>query len=65
MATPYDPHATGVSRRYARLSDVWARRDRLCGRILLPDLAEELGIAYHDAYHALRRLGRPGRGTRR
>lgn len=49
--------ATGVSRRYARLSDVWAHRDRLAGRILLPDLAEELGIAYHEAYHALRRLG--------
>jgi integrase len=49
--------ATGVSRRYARLSDVWAHRDRLAGRILLPDLAEELGVAYHEAYHALRRLG--------
>ncbi len=51
------PDATGVSRRYARLSDVWAHRDRLAGRVLLPDLAEELGIAYHEAYHALRRLG--------
>jgi integrase len=51
------PDAAGVSRRYARLSDVWAHRDRLAGRILLPDLAEELGIAYHEAYHALRRLG--------
>ncbi|MDA8061017.1 MAG: hypothetical protein M0T80_01070, partial [Actinomycetota bacterium] len=51
------PDATGVSRRYARLSDVWAHRDRLAGRILLPDLAEELGVAYHEAYHALRRLG--------
>ena len=50
------PDATGVSRRYARLSYVWAHRDRLAGRILLPDLAEELGIAYHEAYHALRRL---------
>ena len=51
------PDATGVSRRYARLSDVWSHRDRLGGRILLPDLAEELGIAYHEAYHALHRLG--------
>jgi len=51
------PDASGVSRRYARLSDVWAHRDRLAGRILLPDLAEELGIAYHEAYHTLRRLG--------
>ena len=51
------PDATGVSRRYARLSDVWTYRDRLAGRILLPDLAEELGIPYHEAYHALRRLG--------
>ena len=51
------PDATGVSRRYARLSDVWSHRDRLAGRILLPDLAEELGMPYHEAYHALRRLG--------
>jgi len=51
------PDAVGVCRRYARLSDVWSRRDRLAGRILLPDLAEELGIAYHEAYHALHRLG--------
>ena len=51
------PDATGVSRRYARLSDVWAHRDRLAGRILLPDLTEELGIPYHEAYHALHRLG--------
>ncbi|HVA73042.1 MAG TPA: hypothetical protein VNF71_00575 [Acidimicrobiales bacterium] len=53
------PDATGVSRRYAKLSDVWAHRDRLAGRVLLPDLAEELGIAYHEAYHDLRRLGLP------
>ncbi|MDA8285612.1 MAG: site-specific integrase, partial [Actinomycetota bacterium] len=51
------PDATGVSRRYARLSDVWSHRGRLAGRVLLPDLAEELGIAYHEAYHALCRLG--------
>jgi hypothetical protein len=51
------PDATGVSRRYARLADVWAHRDRLAGRILLPDLAEEIGVTYNEAYHALRRLG--------
>ena len=49
--------ATGVSCRYARLSDVWSHRDRLAERILVPDLAGGLGIACHDAHHALRRLG--------
>lgn len=33
--------------RQARLSDVWALRDRLADRILLPDLAAELGVRYH------------------
>lgn len=51
------PDAAGVSRRYARLSDVWSHRDRLAGRVVLPGEAEELGITYHEAYHALRRLG--------
>jgi len=50
------PDATGVSRRYARLSDVWSHRDCFAGRILPPNLAEELGISYHEAYHALRRI---------
>ena len=51
--------ARGVPRRYVRLSDVWAHREQLAGRVLLPDLAEQLGMRYHEAYHALRRLGIP------
>jgi integrase len=47
---------TGVPRRWVRLSDVWAHRDRLAGRLLLPDVAEVLGMRYHEAYHLLRRL---------
>ena len=57
----------GVPRRHARLSDVWQLRDRLAGQILLPDLAQDLGLRYHEAYNMLRRLGleaeqRPGNG---
>ncbi|MHB8593731.1 MAG: hypothetical protein ACYDB3_05270, partial [Acidimicrobiales bacterium] len=57
--------ATGVPRRHARLSDIWQLRDRLAGQILLPDLAQDLGLRYHEAYNLLRRLGleaeqRPG-----
>ena len=48
--------AQGVPRRYARLSTVWAHRDRLAQRILLPDLAEQLGLRYHEAYNMIRRL---------
>ncbi|MCU4185183.1 hypothetical protein K6U06_12485 [Acidiferrimicrobium sp. IK] len=48
--------AQGVPRRYARLSTVWAHRDRLAQRILLPDLAEQLGLRYHEAYSMIRRL---------
>jgi integrase len=59
------PDATGVPRRHARLSAVWQLRDRLTGQILLPDLAQDLGLRYHEAYNMLRRLGleaeqRPG-----
>jgi integrase len=59
------PDATGVPRRHARLSDVWRVRDRLAREILLPDLAHDLGLRYHEAYNMLRRLGleaeqRPG-----
>jgi len=50
------PDAMGIHRRVSRLSDVWAHRDQLAGRILLPDLAQELGMSYHEAYHMLRRL---------
>ena len=46
----------GVRRRWARLSEVWALRDRLADRILLPDLAEELGVRYHDLYRMSRLL---------
>lgn len=47
----------GVRRRWARLSEVWSLRDRLADRILLPDLAEELGVRYHDLYRLSRLLG--------
>jgi hypothetical protein len=61
------PDATGVPRRHARLSDVWQLWDRLAGQILLPDLAQDLGLRYHEVYNMLRRLGldaeqRPGNG---
>ncbi len=57
LPTVVVPDATGVPRRFARLSVVWAHRDRLGGRILLPDLAEQLGVSYHELYHSVRRLG--------
>jgi hypothetical protein len=46
-----------VPRRYSRLSDVWALRDRLAGRLLLPQLAEKLGLRYHELYGSVHRLG--------
>jgi integrase len=51
------PDAQGVPRRFARLSEVWACRDRLADRVLLPDLAEQLGVRYHELYHTMRGLG--------
>ena len=51
------PDAQGVPRRYVRLSAVWAHRDRLAQRVVLPDLAEQLGMRYHELYHMVRRLG--------
>ncbi|MDA8316557.1 MAG: hypothetical protein M0010_15515, partial [Actinomycetota bacterium] len=51
------PDAQSIPRRCCRLSDLWMHRDRLAGRILLPDLAEQLGLRYHEAYQMLRRLG--------
>ena len=51
------PDAQGVPRRYSLLSAVWAQRDRLAQRILLPDLAEQLGVRYHEIYNTVRRLG--------
>jgi hypothetical protein len=47
----------GVPRRLARLSEVWSLRDRLADRILLPELAIELGVRYHELYQTARRLG--------
>lgn len=47
----------GIERRWARLSEVWSLRDRLSDRVLLPDLAEELGVRYHELYQTCRRLG--------
>ncbi|MHB1885739.1 MAG: hypothetical protein ACYCVV_12135 [Acidimicrobiales bacterium] len=51
------PDAQGVPRRYSRLSAVWAQRDCLVRRVLLPDLAEQLGVRYHEVYNTVRRLG--------
>lgn len=47
----------GVPRRWARLSDIWSLRKRLADRIFLPDLAEELGVRYHELYRVSRLLG--------
>lgn len=49
--------AEGVGRRWTRLSRVWSLRDHLKDRILLPDLAEELGVRYHELYRISRLLG--------
>ena len=43
--------------RRVRLSEVWSLRDRLAERILLPDLAVELGVRYHEIYQTARRMG--------
>lgn len=56
LPTVVAPDANGVPRRHVRLSDILAHRDRLAGRLLLPDVAEEFGLRYHEAYHMLRRL---------
>ncbi len=50
------PDPRGVPRRFAKLSSVWVTRDRLAERVLLPDLAEQLGLRYHELYHMVRRL---------
>lgn len=47
----------GIERRWARLSDIWSLRDRLSDRVILPDLAEEIGLRYHELYQTSRRLG--------
>lgn len=46
--------------RWARLSDVWSLRDRLADRVLLPDLAEQLGVRYQATDDPEGR-GSPGR----
>ena len=56
VASMVGPDPRGVPRRFARLSSVWATRDRLAERVLLPDLAEQLGLRYHELYHMVRRL---------
>jgi integrase len=47
----------GVGRRRVRLGEVWALRDRLAERVQLPDLAEDLGLRYHELYRTARLLG--------
>ena len=47
----------GIPRRWARLSEVWSLRDRMGERILLPDLAAELGLRYHELHRLCRLLG--------
>ncbi|MDP9388564.1 MAG: hypothetical protein M3Q48_11805 [Actinomycetota bacterium] len=55
-ATTYtDEH--GNECRRARLADVQAVKERLGGRILLRDLARDLGVGYHRAWYTLKRLG--------
>ena len=56
VASTVLPDSRGVLRRFAKLSSVWATRDRLAERVLLPDLAEQLGLRYHELYHMVRRL---------
>ncbi len=56
VASTVLPDPRGVPRRFAKLSSVWATRDRLAERVLLPDLAEQLGLRYHELYHMVRRL---------
>lgn len=47
----------GRGHRWARLLEVSSLRDRLSDRILLPDLAEELDVRYHELYRTSRQLG--------
>jgi integrase len=56
VASTVFPDQRGVPRRFARLSAVWTCRDRLAERVLLPDLAEQLSLRYHELYHMVRRL---------
>lgn len=56
VASTVLPDDRSVPRRFARLSAVWTCRERLAERVLLPDLAEQLGLRYHELYHMVRRL---------
>ena len=47
----------GRPRRRVRLSVAWSLWDRRADRILLPELAIELGARYHELYQDARRLG--------
>ncbi|MHB1986642.1 MAG: hypothetical protein ACYCSF_01455 [Acidimicrobiales bacterium] len=51
------PDASGVPRRWCRLSDVWSHRDQLTSKIRFPDLAEQLGVRYDELYRSMRHLG--------
>ena len=51
------PDAVGMPRRFALLSHVWAHQDRMVNRVMLPDLAQQLGVSYHELYNTVRRLG--------
>lgn len=51
-----DTDEFGNLRRRARLADVEKVREQLAGRILLRDLADELGVGYYATWRALRRL---------
>nr|MDA8071554.1 hypothetical protein [Actinomycetota bacterium] len=51
------PDGDGVPRRYSRLCEVWAQRDRLAGVTRLADLAEQLGVRYDEIYRSMRHLG--------
>ncbi|MDA8359373.1 MAG: hypothetical protein M0Z95_24420, partial [Actinomycetota bacterium] len=51
------PDASGVPRRWCRLSDVWSHRDHLTSKIRFPDLAEQLGVRYDELYRSMRHLG--------
>ncbi|MDP9403025.1 MAG: helix-turn-helix domain-containing protein [Actinomycetota bacterium] len=56
VASTTDTDEFANPRRRSRLADVEAARDRLAGRVVLRDLAAELGVGYYRAWRALRRL---------
>jgi hypothetical protein len=56
IPTTVDSDIFGNPRRRARLSDVQAVAERLTSRTLLRDVADDIGVGYHLAWHALNRL---------